>query len=149
MAMYLIRVIDAVRCGLLIIVQCIGGIVASYIVKALVPGGFNVNTTLKKGISTGQGFVIEMLLTWQLVFTIIMLAGERHEATYLAPVGIGLSLFVGELFGKRLALDNMPLTRLQACFGQVVRSIHPEVLDLQSPRASSPHLFGYTGSRPW
>jgi aquaporin related protein len=40
-----------------------------------------------------------MFLTAQLVFTIFMLAAEKHEATYIAPIGIGLSLFVAELMG--------------------------------------------------
>lgn len=40
---------------------------------------------------------IEALCTAELVFTIIMLAKEKHRSTYIAPVGIGLSLFIGEL----------------------------------------------------
>jgi aquaporin related protein len=40
-----------------------------------------------------------MFLTAQLVFTIFMLAAEKHKATFIAPVGIGLSLFIAELMG--------------------------------------------------
>ncbi|KAF1348443.1 aquaporin-like protein [Lizonia empirigonia] len=40
-----------------------------------------------------------MFLTAQLVFTIFMLATEKHEGTFIAPVGIGLSLFAAELMG--------------------------------------------------
>ena len=36
----------------------------------------------------------------QLIFTIFMLAAEKHKGTFLAPVGIGLSLFIAELSGK-------------------------------------------------
>jgi aquaporin rerated protein, other eukaryote len=43
--------------------------------------------------------VLEMFLTAQLVFTIFMLATEKHEGTFIAPIGIGLSLFVAELMG--------------------------------------------------
>jgi len=46
-----------------------------------------------------QGLFIEMFLTAQLVFTIFMLAAEKHRGTFIAPVGIGLSLFIAELFG--------------------------------------------------
>ncbi len=46
-----------------------------------------------------QGLFIEMFLTFQLVFTIFMLAAEKHKSTFLAPVGIGLSLFIAELTG--------------------------------------------------
>ena len=40
-----------------------------------------------------------MFLTFELVFTICMLAAEKHKGTFLAPVGIGLALFVAELSG--------------------------------------------------
>lgn len=38
-------------------------------------------------------------LTAELVFTILMLAGEKHKGTFIAPVGIGLALFVAEIAG--------------------------------------------------
>jgi aquaporin rerated protein, other eukaryote len=40
-----------------------------------------------------------MFLTAQLVFTIFMLAAEKHRSTFIAPIGIGLSLFIAELMG--------------------------------------------------
>ena len=40
-----------------------------------------------------------MLLTAELVFSIYMLANEKHKATFLAPIGIGLVLFVAEMVG--------------------------------------------------
>ena len=40
-----------------------------------------------------------MFLTAQLVFTIFMLAAEKHRGNFIAPVGIGLSLFIAELMG--------------------------------------------------
>ena len=43
--------------------------------------------------------VIEMFLTAELVFTIFMLAAEKHKGTCLAPIGIGLALFIAELAG--------------------------------------------------
>ena len=43
--------------------------------------------------------VIEMFLSFQLIFTIFILAVEKHKSTFLAPIGIGLSLFVAELSG--------------------------------------------------
>ncbi len=41
-----------------------------------------------------------MFLTMLLVFVILMLAAEKHNATFIAPVGIGLALFVAELAGQ-------------------------------------------------
>lgn len=40
-----------------------------------------------------------MFLTTLLVFTIFMLAAEKHAANFIAPIGIGLALFVAQLFG--------------------------------------------------
>ena len=40
-----------------------------------------------------------MFLTAELMFTIFMLAAEKHKGTFLAPIGIGLALFIAELGG--------------------------------------------------
>lgn len=58
-----------------------------------------VLTTLSPETSVTRGLFIEMFLTAELVFTIFMLAVEKHKATFIAPVGIGLALFVAELAG--------------------------------------------------
>lgn len=76
-----------------------GGIAAAGVVAALFPGPLKVQTSLGGGASIVQGLFIEMFLTAQLVFTIFMLAAEKHKATFIAPVGIGLSLFIAELTG--------------------------------------------------
>lgn len=62
-------------------------------------GDLNVSTTLGGGTTIAQAVIIEMILTAQLVFTIFMLAAEKHAGNFIAPVGIGLSLFVAELTG--------------------------------------------------
>lgn len=40
-----------------------------------------------------------MFLTAELVLTVLFLAAEKSKATFIAPVGIGLALFVAELTG--------------------------------------------------
>ena len=40
-----------------------------------------------------------MFLTAMLIITVLMLAAEKNKATFIAPVGIGLALFVCELAG--------------------------------------------------
>jgi aquaporin related protein len=104
--MALIGAITWVRCFFLIVAQSVAAIAASYIVYALFNGGLNVGTTLGGGTSNAQGIVIEMILTAQLAFTIFMLAAEQHDATYLAPIGIGLSLFMGEIVGMSDDVHN-------------------------------------------
>ncbi|PQE07064.1 hypothetical protein CJF30_00009453 [Rutstroemia sp. NJR-2017a BBW] len=96
-AMFLIGGITFTRCILLSIAQCAGAIVASALVAALFNGGLHTGTTLKPGMSVAQGCICEMICTCQLVFTVLMLAAEKHEATFLAPLGIGLSVFIGEM----------------------------------------------------
>jgi len=61
------------------------------------PTPLNVQTKLGDGVTIAQGIFIEALCTAELVFTIIMLAKEKHKATFLAPIGIGFALFIGEL----------------------------------------------------
>ncbi|MCJ1409783.1 hypothetical protein MMC19_003866 [Ptychographa xylographoides] len=79
--------------------QILASICASAVVYVLLPGPMVVNTMLTSGTSTAQGLFIEMFLTSLLVITVLMLAAEKSKATFLAPVGIGLSLFVAELLG--------------------------------------------------
>ena len=98
--MVLIGSISWVRGVLLFTTQIIGGIVAAALTRALLPGKLNVSTELNPTMSLAQGTILEMILTAQLVFTIFMLAAEKHTGTFIAPVGIGLSLFIGELVGK-------------------------------------------------
>ena len=85
--------------ALLIVSQILGGIVAAAIVDALFPGPLAVRTTLNGTTSVARGLFIEMLLTAELVFTIFMLAAEKHRGTFLAPIGIGLALFIAEMAG--------------------------------------------------
>ncbi|KAJ8107022.1 hypothetical protein ONZ43_g6865 [Nemania bipapillata] len=84
---------------IVIISQLLGGIAAAGLVLGLQPGGLYVSTTLSAKTSVAQGFFIEVFLTAQLVFTILMLAVEKHRGTFIAPVGIGLSLFITQMMG--------------------------------------------------
>ncbi|PVH83534.1 aquaporin-like protein [Cadophora sp. DSE1049] len=97
--MYLIGAIDIIRAVLLFVTQIIAAIAAAAIVNGLFTGGLNVSTELSATTTVAQGVVIEMLLTMSLVFTIFMLAAEKHSGNFIAPVGIGLALFVAELTG--------------------------------------------------
>lgn len=87
------------RAALLVVSQVLGGVAAAGIVSVLFPGPLNVRTSLGGGTTVVQGLFIEMFLTAQLVFTIFMLATEKHKGTFIAPIGIGLSLFIAELTG--------------------------------------------------
>jgi aquaporin rerated protein, other eukaryote len=97
--MWLTSAIPAVRAICLVAAQIAGSIAASALVLVQFPTALNVRTTLAGGTSLAQGVFIEFVLTAELVFTILMLAKEKHKATFIAPVGIGLALFIAELVG--------------------------------------------------
>jgi MIP family channel proteins len=99
LGMVMVKSLSYTRGFLLVCAQIVGSIVTSLIVKVLFPVDFNVRTTLSPGTSLVQGVFIEGLLTAELVFAIFMLAKEKHRATYLAPIGIGIAMFVAELVG--------------------------------------------------
>lgn len=99
LALALIGGITWIRAGLNVIAEMLAAMAASGVVAALFPGPMAVSTTLSTDVSIAQGLFIEMFLTAELVFTICMLAAEKHKGTFLAPVGIGIALFVAELGG--------------------------------------------------
>jgi aquaporin related protein len=86
-AMLLCRALSPVRAFLLLAAQIAGSIFSSYLVSILFPTSFNVRTTLSTGTSLAQGVFIEAMLTFELVFTIFMLAKEKHKGTsHQSPV---------------------------------------------------------------
>lgn len=98
-AMVMVKGVSVVRGFLLIGAQLVGAIFSSFLVSVLFPTTFNVRTTLSEGTSIARGVFIEAVLTGELVFTIYMLANEKHKATFMAPIGIGMALFVAEMVG--------------------------------------------------
>lgn len=99
LALWATGAVRATRAICLFFSQIVGSITASALVLAMFPTPLNVRTTLSEGTSLAQGVFIEALMTSELVFTILMLAIEKHKSTFIAPVGIGLALFVAELVG--------------------------------------------------
>lgn len=76
--------------------MCAGGLV-----DAMFPGNASLaNTVLGPNTSVVQGVFLEMFFTAQLTFVVLMLAAEKSRDTFLAPVGIGLALFVALIPGK-------------------------------------------------
>ncbi|GAA6001372.1 uncharacterized protein JCM10292_007038 [Rhodotorula paludigena] len=99
LGMLLVGALTPLRAALLTISQILGGITGAALVQALLPGTLNVRTLLAPGVSVARGLFLEMFLTAMLMLTIFLLAAEKHKATFLAPIGIGLALFIAELFG--------------------------------------------------
>ncbi|GFZ43569.1 Putative uncharacterized protein [Saitozyma sp. JCM 24511] len=99
LGMALVGVLTPLRACLLVVVQILGGMTAAAIVQVLTPGPLNVRTTLSPGTSVSRGLFIEMFLTTWLMLAILFLAAEKHKATFIAPVGIGIALFMAEMWG--------------------------------------------------
>ena len=99
LGLVLIGAVPPMRGLLVFPAQVLGAIAAAGVVSALFPGPLLVAVGLGAGTSVVQGLFIEMFLTVQLVFVVMMLAVEKHRGTFLAPLGIGLSLFVCHLSG--------------------------------------------------
>ena len=80
--------------------QILAGICAGALVSCMFPGDISlVNTTLAPGVSVAQGVFIEKFMTAELFFVVLMLAAEKSKDTFIAPVGIGLALFVAMMGG--------------------------------------------------
>lgn len=98
LALLLIHIISPVRFVLYTTAQLLASIAAAGVLQGLLPGPLSVSTTLGAGTNRAQGLFIELFITCALVLSVLFLAVEKHRATFLAPVGIGITLFAGQLF---------------------------------------------------
>ncbi|GAA6030353.1 hypothetical protein JCM8097_009064 [Rhodosporidiobolus ruineniae] len=95
--MLCIGAITPVRAALLVLAQLVGSIVGAALISSLTPGPLFALTTLADGMSISRGCFLECFATFLLLLAVLFLAAEKHRATFLAPIGIGLALFVAEL----------------------------------------------------
>lgn len=125
-----------VRGALLFIPQMLGGMVAAALVLCMFPGKLSVQTKLTGGTSIAQGLFIEMFLTAELVLTVLFLAAEKSKATFIAPVGIGLALFVAELTGMfaGLFLERVLRQELIAVIRRLLHGRIPQSSKIFRPR---------------
>ena len=88
------------RAAFLIPAQLAASMCAGGLASCMFPGDINVaNTTLSARTTIVQGLFIEVFFTAELVFVVLMLAVEKSKDTFLAPIGIGLALFITMLSG--------------------------------------------------
>src|SRR5690349_6658929 len=97
------------RGALFIPVQLIASMCAGGLVSAMFPVSIALaNSVLGGGTSISQGLFMEMFFTALLVFVVLMLAAEKSQDTFMAPIGIGLALFAVMIAGKPVTA-SMPL----------------------------------------
>ncbi|KAL7794321.1 aquaporin-like protein [Trichoderma ceciliae] len=99
LGLVLVGAVRPIRGLLIFPTQIIAGIAAAAVTDALLPGPLLVANKLSSGTSIARGLFIEMFLTAQLVMTVYFLAVEKHRATFLAPLGIGLAVFIAHICG--------------------------------------------------
>ncbi|KAL6789933.1 aquaporin-like protein [Trichoderma sp. SZMC 28012] len=99
LGLVLVGAVKPLRALIILPMQIGAGIAAAATVSGLLPGPLSVTNSLGSGTSIVQGLFIEMFLTAQLVLTVYFLAVEKHRATFLAPVGIGVSVFIAHMAG--------------------------------------------------
>lgn len=97
MGLVLVGAVEPLRALCIVLTQLVAAIAAAAVTDGLIPGPLLVANTLGNHTSIVQGFFIEMFLTAQLVLTVYFLAVEKHRGTFLAPIGIGLSVFISHL----------------------------------------------------
>jgi len=94
--------ISVIKGLLYIIVQCLGALAGSGLLKAATPeelheGNLGI-TALTKTVTPAQGLLVEFLLGFVLVLTVFGVCDpNRHEAKPAAALAIGISVAVGHL----------------------------------------------------
>ncbi|XP_054623554.1 aquaporin-4-like [Dunckerocampus dactyliophorus] len=103
MAMMVTRKIGLVKGLLYVLAQLVGGVAGAGLLFFVTPvekrGGFGVST-VGTGMALGSAVVVELLLTFQLVFTIFATCdSKRTDLGGSASLAIGLSVTIGHLVG--------------------------------------------------
>ncbi|RFU77699.1 aquaporin rerated, other eukaryote [Trichoderma arundinaceum] len=105
-----------VRAAFLVPAQIIGSMCAGGLARCMFPGNLAVaNSVLSRDTSIARGLFIEMFFTAFLVFVVLMLSAERSKDTFIAPIGIGLALFVAMLAGTSYTGASLNPVRSFGC----------------------------------
>lgn len=97
LALALARAISPLRAILLMPTQVVAGIAAAAAADAITPGPLMFQNTLRPGYSRTRGLFLEMFATAMLCMSVLFMAVEKARATFMAPMVIGLALFIGHL----------------------------------------------------
>ena len=138
-----------IRGILFIPVQLIASLCAGGLVSAMFPVSIaDANSVLGGGTSVTRGLFLEMFFTALLTFVVLMLAAEKSKDTFLAPIGIGLALFVAMIAGT--LPSSVPLIAFTTDTAQVRPtrggpSIQPETWGVPWHPGHSQVIIGSTG----
>ncbi|KXS13463.1 aquaporin-like protein, partial [Gonapodya prolifera JEL478] len=118
LGLLLIGKVNVRKAALYIVAEIAGGIVAAAFISALYPDGVIGVNKLSPDTSLAQAVFIEAFGTFLLISTVFLTAVEKSRITFLAPLFIGLIVFV-------LHLILIPFT---GCSVNPARSFGPAVI---------------------
>lgn len=101
-AMVVSRKLSLAKAVFYLLAQCVGAIVGAAVLYGITPasvrGGMGV-TEVNESISVGTALVVELFITFQLIFTIFATCDhKRKDLKGSSALAIGLSVCVGHLF---------------------------------------------------
>lgn len=101
-AMVATRKLSLAKAVFYLLAQCLGAVAGAAILYGVTPasvrGGLGV-TSVNPEISTGHAIVIELIITFELVFTVFATCDtKRNDLKGSAAMAIGLSVCIGHLF---------------------------------------------------
>ncbi|XP_075954146.1 aquaporin-4 isoform X3 [Anarhichas minor] len=101
-AMVVTRKLSLAKAVFYVVAQCLGAITGAGILYLVTPaavrGSFGV-TTVNSNISVGHGLLVELLITFELVFTIFATCDpKRTDLGGSASLSIGFAVAIGHLF---------------------------------------------------
>uniref|UniRef100_A0A3B4A604 Aquaporin-4 n=1 Tax=Periophthalmus magnuspinnatus TaxID=409849 RepID=A0A3B4A604_9GOBI len=102
-AMVVTRKLSLAKAVFYVVAQCLGAITGAGLLYMVTPsavrGGFGVND-INSDISVGHGLVVEIIITFELVFTVFATCDpKRSDLGGSAALAIGLAVAIGHLFG--------------------------------------------------
>jgi MIP family channel proteins len=99
-AMIVTRKISIAKGAMYVVAQLAGAIVGALLLMAVSPDAVEGNLGahgLGAGVTAGMGLLVEIILTFVLVFTVFMAAVDRRGAGIVAPLAIGFAVLVAHL----------------------------------------------------
>ena len=87
------------RSVLYLVTEIVGGITGAGFLHLLTPGPLLGLNAVSDRITLAQAVFLEMFLILPLILTVLFLAVEKSRTTFLAPVAIGLAVFLAHLVG--------------------------------------------------
>ena len=109
-AAWLTKNISTARAMMFVLAQLVGAVAGALLLLAAIPDAADTNLgahALGPGVSIGTGFVMELVVTFALVFVIFATAVDSGGMGNLAPLAIGLTVLVDHLLAVSITGASM------------------------------------------